>query len=90
MATKTTGVGGYSKAVKYDLGTFVTSVNRLKKQGKPFTTILDSIVSIFRYIFVVIERQSTRYDDIDNGIASQCILPKSVVLLTKSRYGNRI
>ncbi|XP_065061413.1 protrudin-like isoform X2 [Rhopilema esculentum] len=54
MATKTTGVGGYSKAVKYDLGTFVTSVNRLKKQGKPFTTAFDSIVSIFSWKYPIV------------------------------------
>ena len=36
--------------VKYDIGTFVVSINRLKKQGKPFMYLFIVVSSILRYV----------------------------------------
>ena len=39
--------------VKYDLGTFVVSVNRLKSQGKPVLVLFSVVSNVVRYVKVI-------------------------------------
>ena len=41
--------GDQESSKRYDLGTFVVAVNRLKDQGRPFIAIFTAVSDVVRY-----------------------------------------